>query len=54
MIEAAVEDRTFSGNPANTLSVYMRREFGKRGWLWPPSSLAWKQFFLRHFVDVLF
>ncbi len=45
VIEAAVEDRTFSGNPANTLSVYMRREFEKRGWLWPSSSLAWKQFF---------
>lgn len=54
VIEAAVEDRTFGDNPSNTLASYLRSEFKKRDWLWPSSPLAWKQFFLRHFVDALF
>lgn len=53
-VEEAVEARTFSTNPANTMAAYLRSEFKKRDWLWPPSPLAWKQHFLQHYVDTLF
>ena len=53
-IEAVVKERTFGDNPANTLAVYLRSEFKKRDWLWPSSPFAWKQFFLKHYVEALF
>ncbi len=53
-VEKAVEGRAFGENPANTLGSYLRAEFKKRDWTWPTHPLAWKQFFLRHYVDTLF
>ncbi|MFQ5571632.1 MAG: tetratricopeptide repeat protein [Rhodothermales bacterium] len=51
--ETAREGRTFSDNPANTLSVYLRREFKKRNWPWPTHPLAWRQYLMHHHVDAL-
>jgi len=54
LVESAVEGRAFGDNPANTLAAYLRSEFRRRDWLWPPSPLAWKQYFLEHHVEMLF
>lgn len=53
-VEKAVEGQAFGDNPANTLGSYLRAEFKKRDWTWPTHPLAWKQFFLRHYVETLF
>ena len=53
-VEQAIEGRAFGDNPANTLGSYLRAEFRKRDWTWPTHPLAWKQFFLHHYVETLF
>ncbi len=53
-VEQAVEGRAFGDNPANTLGSYLRAEFRRRDWTWPTHPLAWKQFFLHHYVETLF
>ncbi len=53
-VELAVEGRAFGDNPANTLGSYLRAEFRRCDWTWPTHPLAWKQFFLHHYVETLF
>lgn len=53
-VEVAVdEDRTFQGDPANTIRAYLLNEFRKRSWDWPKNPPAWKRFFLEHHVKGL-
>ena len=53
-IEATVEQRVFSRDPANTIANHMRPELDKRGWPWPPYPLDWKRYFMQYHMETLF